>query len=134
MDRQLSTAARTVRAHLERLTGTDAADIDARLADLIVRGNAGEDVDEDLSTALTSTPALHAWTARLIGDAQLRPAEVQDAMVRSSLPGDPEPVVPPRYRCPDASRDFVWYQLFVGEDIPACPTHNAALILDQDSA
>lgn len=132
MDEDLSAAARAARPYLARLAGPEAVELDARIADLIAKGAGGDDVDEDLSAALTATPALHAWTARLLGDVGRRPGEVQETLVRIGLPGDPEPVLPPRYRCPDATADYVWYQLSVGEEIPNCPTHNRRLVADPD--
>jgi hypothetical protein len=124
MDEALLEIARSIRPYLTSLIGTQATFVDERLAVLLRRARAGDDVDAAVYEVLSSTPQIRNWAAAALSDEQLLPPELQrhrDGNF-SGLPGMADPVDAIRYICPEDGAYAVW-QLFVGDPVPNCPDH-----------
>jgi hypothetical protein len=126
-------AGRAIRPYLERLLGPAAPEFDARLAGLLVRASAGEQVGSAVRELLEEDETTADFLSEVLADApHYRPPYVQPGYLTtreiSPLPGE---IVEPvrhagRFECPGG--DFVWYRPAVGTPIPPCPTHGPGLV------
>ena len=124
MDEALLDVARSIRPYLPSLIGAEATSVDCRLAALLRRAHAGEDVDVAVYEVLTSSRQTWNWATRTLSDRQRLPPDLwqrRDASF-SGLPGRGDPVDAIRYVCPEDEAYAVW-QLFVGDPVPSCPDH-----------
>jgi hypothetical protein len=124
MDEALLDVARSIRPYLPSLIGAQAASVDEKLAALLRRAHAGEDVDAAVYEVLSGAPQTRNWAAATLGDDQLLPPDLQQRRGGnfSGLPGMADPVDAIRYVCPEDGAYAVW-QLFVGDPLPGCPDH-----------
>ncbi|MFJ3922026.1 hypothetical protein [Streptomyces sp. NPDC090022] len=131
MDEGLLEAARAVRPYLNDLVGDGAQDCDRRLAGLLARARAGQDVSAELLATLTAAPALAEWTAAVRVDPRHRPPRVRVEAERAAGDGGYTPLPSPHGGSPvDAQRyvcavdgDFVWWRIAVGVPLGHCPDH-----------
>lgn len=130
-DLGLQEAARTVRPYLSDLVGPVAGEIDAQLAGLLAAAAQGEDVGTELRALLESQEGTGAFLEAVLEDApEYRPPQLQSSSLKtgySGLPGDPQPVMADKYRCPKLN-DYVWYRPSVGVPVPECPTCHVLLV------
>ena len=138
MDELLLDAARSIRPYLVDLVGDRALDVDRRIVLLLIRADAGHDVDEDLLGVLTETPATQEWAASVIENDRHLPPDLQHLQERDAV-GPPlayravpnpygEPVDAERYTCP-VDRNYVWWRRHVGQEVRQCPDHPSVLLV-----
>lgn len=127
MDEDLLEVARVIRSYLPDLLGSGARSCDQRIAGLLAAARSGQNVDEDLATALQQSPAVHVWAAQVLQDERHRPPDLQPAFELGfePLPGAGGPVQAAKYCCPHD--DFVWWRRSAGQAVPSCPTHGALI-------
>jgi hypothetical protein len=111
--------ARLVRPFLPSLVGARAAELDARVG-AALNGPPEERVRR-LREVLASHDAVVEWAERALAD----PAGAVRGF--EPLPGHGEPVPADRFVCP-VNGDVVWYRPKVGVPVPACGTHDVALV------
>jgi len=116
-------AARTIRPVLDELILDDAPAVDDRLADLLARATAGEQVADAVVVVLAERPQTDDWLRRYLAGGD----EEATTKGYSGLPGPVAPVGAQRYECPQG--DVVWYRRYVGQQIPTCRTHQILLVL-----
>jgi hypothetical protein len=127
-------AARSVRYYLPQLLGPAADEVDKEIAEILTSpADSGND-EARLREVLESQDETKAFLRAVLDDDPLyRPPQARRDVVKSPgfspLPGQIEPPMPPRFRCPIAN-DYTWYQLSVGEEIEVCPAHGCVLVPD----
>ena len=123
-------AARAVRPYLASLMPGSYAAVDERLATLLKRGAAGEDVRNEVLTLMRGSPACRQWWIEFARGGV--PGDVSSAGRRyGELAGSGEPVEMPRFACPHG--DYVWYRRAVRQLPPRCPSHPDAALVPDDS-
>jgi hypothetical protein len=124
VDEAVLDVARSIRPYLPSLVGEHAAEVDAKLAFLLRRANAGVDVEEDLLAVLESSPGTHNWAAAMLADERGMPPVRQATRSAkfSGLPGQADPVDAIRYVCP-VDHAYAYWRMFVGDPVPCCPDH-----------
>lgn len=133
MDQAWVETVRVVRGHLRRLVDEETARrLDPRLAALLDRAAAGEDVSGEMARALTVSPALQRWAAQVHADPLHRHPALQSPLHRTTNgpAGHGEAVGAERYSCPVGHPHVVWWRLSVGEPVPECATHQRPLARD----
>lgn len=129
MDQNLLDVARTVRAFLPALVGSEAAAFDEELRALLTLASSGKEVDEELLGVLLRSAAIRTWAAQVLEDEQHRPPEMQPVTERGLRPftGTGTPADAQRYTCP-VDDNYVWYRPFVGIPVRICPDHEVPLV------
>ncbi|MFG2823980.1 hypothetical protein ACGFX4_31700 [Kitasatospora sp. NPDC048365] len=118
-DQELISVGRSIARDLDEILGDGAAEFRPLLVRLLARAEAGEPVRADLVALLSERDAVRrVMRGRLAGDPQYR--------VYDSLPGDPEPMLPPRYVCPQGDQE--WFRFDAGEAVPRCSQHDVPLV------
>ncbi len=125
-------AARTIRPELPTLIAADAQTVDAQIADLLRRADAGEPVHNAILQLLAQHEQTRQWMdAYLAVDNQAKRLRVMRTYRQPG--GDPDPIDAERYVCPVAC-DTVWWKQFAGEEIPDCETHKIRLVSEAEAS
>jgi hypothetical protein len=114
-------AAQEIREHLRQLIGADQPAVDARLARLLERAAAGQDVKLEVLELLAEREATREWASRRLGA-----HEWFRSYPTERPPAAPGPIPVRRYACPQRC-DFVWYRFSKADTPPPCPRHGIAL-------
>jgi hypothetical protein len=121
-------AAKTIRQFLPTLLGSEASEVDQQLADLIIRCQAGETLENQITSLLASHNDTKRW--------MLEHKEVFSTNATRGLGGEQNHQLPgvafvsaPRYVCPEG--DYIWHHIDSSDPIPICPTHNCPLRRDE---
>lgn len=124
---ELVRVARLLRGYLPTLLdAAEAAAYDQRIADLLAADRAGRPIDDDLVELVASSPALHAWVARVLESPWLLPQEISERY--TPLAGNRAGSDLQRYACP-VDGDVEWYRVSLSDPVPICPQHGTALVL-----
>jgi hypothetical protein len=126
MDEALWEAARSVRPYLPELVGTDAARVDADLAELLTDAQPSETVEKRLRMVLESHDGTRVFLEMLREDVPLyrppRPEARRNPTKRySPLAGDHSLIPADKFVCPHG--DYTWYRPETGMEVEQCPTH-----------
>ncbi|KQR10405.1 hypothetical protein [Cellulomonas sp. Leaf334] len=121
--------ARTARPYLPQVVGDAADSYDAAIVGLLARASQGEDVVDEMLALMASEPRLRDWAAKVAGDDDRRPPELQ-----STMGGDPvlsqgvgRPVAAGKFVCP-IDGAFAKWRRTVAERVPPCPDHGVRLV------
>lgn len=117
-------AAKSIRQFLPDLLGEQAPAVDHQLAELIIRHQAGEPMENQVTSLLASHSSTRQWMRNFLG----ADAEQTRSLGYNPLPGIPT-IDAPRYACPQG--DYLWHHIDSSDRIPLCPTHHCPLILDE---
>lgn len=113
-------AAKSIRPFLPQLLNEQAQEVDQQLADLILRCQAGELLENQITSLLASHDATRQWMREFLDS---------DAALTRSKGFNPLPGIPnidaPRYVCPEG--DYIWHHIDSSDPIPICPTHHCSL-------
>jgi hypothetical protein len=125
-------AARAIRPYLGDLVAPPLASaIDDRIASEFNSTASPAEIVGRLRALLEEHEDTAWFLTRVLADSSLRrPPYLQRTRYRgiTSPPGDPFLVAADRLVCPRG--DYVWYRPEIGAPVPACPTHQLALIRD----
>jgi hypothetical protein len=129
MDEKVVDVARIVRSYLPELVGDKASVYDGQLRILLDRAIEGQDVEDELYSVLTRSPAVHAWVAQVLQNDEHLPPELQPVteLAYQALAGRGVPPDAQRYVCP-VDGNWVWFRPFVGVQIPQCVDHSVVLV------
>jgi hypothetical protein len=122
-DESILDAARAIRPFLQELVPLEAAELDKHLADLLAQAVQGEKVTNKIVKGLSNRDSTREWVAQFLKEGA---PPVSRASGSLPPPGDPKPVLAPKYVCPQG--DYTWYQMSAGSIIPSCPTHHVSLV------
>ena len=121
---KLLEAAKTIRPFLPQLLDDQAQEMDQQLADLIIRCQAGEPLENQITSLLAGHNSTRKWMREYL--------DTDASQTRSRgynpLPGIPK-IDAPRYVCPEG--DYIWHHIDSSDPIPECPTHNCPLRRDE---
>ncbi|MCU0549319.1 MAG: hypothetical protein MUC48_08225 [Leptolyngbya sp. Prado105] len=94
---------------------------------LILQAQASENVSNEILSLLASNERLRELAFALLAD----PDFIEGVRGYARLPGTSEPIIYPRYQCPDCG--YTWSQIESNEPIPSCsndPTHRPLQLID----
>lgn len=84
----------------------------------------------EVGNILASYETTQAWLNLYLEGKRPTDSLVQLVRTYQPLPGRSEAIASPRYRCPVASCQQVWYRRAVSSDIPNCPIHGVQMVRD----
>ncbi len=119
-------AATSIRQFLPELLGEKASEVDEQLANLLVRCQDGEPLENQITSLLASHETTRQWMRDFLAPDAARTRN----RGYSSLPGIAS-VSAPKYVCPEG--DYIWYCLDSNGPIPLCPTHHIPLVPAKNS-
>lgn len=117
-------AAKTIRQFLPQLLGEQAEAVDQELADLIIRCQAGEPLENQITNLLASHDATRKWMRDFMANGSPPPTR-GPGYEHNQLPGLAF-VGAPKYVCPHG--DYIWHHIDSSDPIPTCPTHDCPLV------
>lgn len=114
-------AAKSIRQFLPSLLEGQASEFDQQLSDLLNRHQAGEPLDNQITSLLASNPETRKWMRDFLNT-------VRGNNGFNRLPGITS-ISAPRYSCPHG--DYIWHHIDSSDPIPLCPTHHCPLVRDE---
>jgi hypothetical protein len=131
VDDSIVAAARVIVPFLGQLVEpATAADLQARIGELLDQAGKGEDTSAELRATLESDEAAKEFTRQVIRDAPyFRPPGQQQRHLRypGDLPGPPQYISVPKYVCPRGG-DTTWYRPSISFPVPECEKHHVRLV------
>lgn len=116
--------AKAIRPELRALVGTQAAELDARLEELLLGIATAE---QEILRLLHAAPATREWSyAFLRGGSASGLREAGSAYF--PMAGDGGEVLPDTCACPERPCAHRWYRRAVGQTVPTCPDHGQVFV------
>jgi hypothetical protein len=117
-------AARIIQPYLPDLLGSEAANVDQILVDLLAKVESGEAVDNQILEFLAEHDATREWTRQFLIDKMPPP------VMRSydPLAGSISLIEANAFACLEPNCNYVWYRPKASIEAPLCPAHQIPLI------
>lgn len=117
-------AARIIRLYLPNLLGAEAETVDRALAELLVRAESGEAVDNQILELLAESNATREWTRQFLID------KIPPPVMRSydPLAGSVSVIDANTFVCQVPGCPQIWYRPKAGIDPPLCQEHKIPLV------